>query len=82
MLGLRYWILPNIERYHDPITLSISEAIGRPVTIGKIEADWLGMRPHLLLTDVRVFEQARLGSTALALNQVDVVVSVVICGSG
>lgn len=73
MLGLRYWILPDIERYRGIITVSASQTIGQPVTIGKIEADWQGMRPHLSLTDVRILDKR--GQTALALPRVDNVVS-------
>ncbi len=73
LLGLRYWILPDIERYHGIITVSASQAIGQPVSIGKIEADWRGIRPHLLLTDVHILDKQ--GQTALALEHVDNVVS-------
>ncbi|MDD5179769.1 MAG: YhdP family protein [Gallionellaceae bacterium] len=73
LLGLRYWVLPDIERYHGIITVSASRAIGQPVSIGKIEADWRGLRPHLLLTDVRILDKQ--GQTALALQRVDNVVS-------
>ncbi len=74
ILGLRYWILPDIERYHNDITASLTQAIGQPVTIGKIEADWRGMRPHLMLSDVRILEKNKPGMTALALQHVDGVV--------
>ncbi len=73
LLGLRYWILPDIERYHGIITVSASQAIGQPVSIGKIEADWRGIHPHLLLTDVHILDKQ--GQTALALERVDNVVS-------
>ncbi len=73
ILGLRYWILPDIERYHGIITVSVSQAIGQPVSIDKIEADWRGIRPHLRLTDVHVLDKH--GQTALALEHVDGVVS-------
>jgi len=73
LLGLRYWILPDIERYHGIITVSASQAIGQAVSIGKIEADWRGIRPHLLLTDVHILDKQ--GQTALALERVDNVVS-------
>jgi uncharacterized protein (TIGR02099 family) len=75
VLGLRYWILPDIEHYHGLITGSVSQAIGQPVSIGKIEADWRGMRPHLLLTDVRILDKNKPDMTALALQHVDGVVS-------
>lgn len=75
VLGLRYWILPDIEHYHDEITASVSQAIGLPVTVGRIEADWRGVRPHLSFTDVRILDKNKPGTTALALQHVDGVVS-------
>ncbi len=75
VLALRYWILPDIEHYHGIITVSVSQAIGQPVSIGKIDADWSGMRPHLLLTDVRILDKNKPNLTALALQRVDSVVS-------
>ncbi|MFZ1546706.1 MAG: DUF3971 domain-containing protein, partial [Candidatus Nitrotoga sp.] len=73
LLTLRYLILPDIERYHDTISAMVSHVVGQPVTIGKIEADWQGIRPHLLFTDVLILDKQ--GQTMLALRQVDNVVS-------
>lgn len=73
LLGMRYWILPDIERYRGIITVSASEAIGQPVTIGKIEADLRGARLHLSLSDVHILDKR--GQTALILPRVDNVVS-------
>ena len=69
LLALRYWVLPGIERYHDDITAMASEAIGRSVRIGKIEADWHGFRPHLRLTNVRILDKQ--GQTVLTLSRVE-----------
>lgn len=71
MLGLRYWLLPGIESLHDVITISASQAIGQPLTIGKIEADWSGLRPHLTLSDVRIMDKVKPGEVALVLQRVD-----------
>ena len=46
-LGLRYWVLPNVERYRPDIVSAVSAAIGRPVTVERISADWRGLRPQL-----------------------------------
>jgi uncharacterized protein (TIGR02099 family) len=73
IIALRYWVLPDIERYHDDITASVSTAIGQPVTIDKITADWQGIRPHLSLVDVRIMD--RQGQAALTLRHVDTTVS-------
>lgn len=73
MLALRYWVLPDIERYHDSITAMASHVVGQPVTIGRIRADWQGMHPHLRFSDVRILD--KYGKTVLALRKVDNVVS-------
>ena len=72
-LALRFWVLPDIARYHGDISAKVSQTIGRPVIIGKIEADWRGLRPHLLFTDVRILDMQ--GKIALALPSVDNVLS-------
>lgn len=57
VLGLRYYLLPQIERYHADIVAASSLALGRPVTIGRIEADWHGLRPRLSLSEVTVLDE-------------------------
>ena len=69
VLLARYWLLPGIERFHDQIAYAVGNAVGRPVTIGRIEADWRGFRPHLLLINVRFMD--RQGLAALALEKVE-----------
>ncbi|MGA8865121.1 MAG: AsmA-like C-terminal region-containing protein [Gallionella sp.] len=69
IMALRYWLLPNIEQFHDSITSSLSAAIGSPVTIGKIQSEWLGYMPRLNLADVRILDDQR--QTALALKSID-----------
>ncbi len=73
VLSLRYWVLPDIEQYHDRIAASVSQALGQPVAIGRIEADWDGIGPHLRLTDIRIMSKQ--GEAVLTLQRVDVVVS-------
>ena len=69
VMSLRYWLLPDIEQYHDRITSTFSAAIGNPVTIGRIEGDWQGFLPRLTFTDVRILDEQR--QTALALQHID-----------
>jgi uncharacterized protein (TIGR02099 family) len=73
LLGLRYWLLPNAERYREDLTAAISRSIGLPVRIGAIETDWLGLRPRLTIADVRVYD--RQGREALVLPLVENVLS-------
>lgn len=69
LLMLRHWILPDIERYHEAIVYAVSHALGKPVIIGRIEADWYGFRPHLLLVNVRILDQKQ--QAALVLERVE-----------
>ena len=69
VLALRYWVLPNADNYRDSIAQSVSKAAGQRVTIGKISADWDGLRPRLHLGNVVVYDKA--GRAALTLQRVD-----------
>ncbi|MEI7844108.1 MAG: DUF3971 domain-containing protein, partial [Gallionellaceae bacterium] len=69
LASLRFWVLPNIENYHPEIVTLASRAFGLPVQIGKIEADWHGLRPRLVFTDVRLLDEQ--GNSALILRRID-----------
>ena len=69
VLGMRYWILPNIGEYRADIERVVSEAAGRKIAIGDIRASWDGLRPKLVLERVRVLDAA--GRSALELPRVD-----------
>jgi uncharacterized protein (TIGR02099 family) len=73
IIVLRYWLLPDIEQYHEKITTSITRAIGRPVTIEKIAGDWQGLRPSLSLVNLAILDDQR--NPALVLPSVRVSVS-------
>jgi uncharacterized protein (TIGR02099 family) len=72
-LALRYWVLPDIERFREQIVAATSHALGLPVRVGSIEAGWLGLRPHVTLTDVRI--QDAQGREALVLPSVENVIA-------
>ncbi|MDP2879153.1 MAG: YhdP family protein, partial [Sulfuricella sp.] len=69
VVALRYWILPNIGQYREDIAASITRAAGQRVMIGAINANWEGLRPHLALREVQVYD--RQGRPALVLQHVD-----------
>jgi uncharacterized protein (TIGR02099 family) len=73
LLALRYWVLPNIERYRGDIVAAISRGVGLEVRVGRIEAGWQGLRPHISLSDVRIYDAA--GREALVLPSVENIVS-------
>ena len=69
VLTLRYWFLPNIEQYREDIAAAVSRAANVSITIGRISADWDGVRPHLKLEQVSVYDRS--GRRALDLGRVE-----------
>src|SRR5207302_1428885 len=56
VLALRFWLLPDIERYRGDIVAAIERAVGLPIKIASIEAGWLGLRPQISLSDVHLYD--------------------------
>ena len=73
VLLLRYSILPNIEIYRPDIEKMVSQHLGQPVSIGRVEASWDGINPDLTLRDVRVADAQ--GRPALAFSEVEAILS-------
>jgi uncharacterized protein involved in outer membrane biogenesis len=69
VLAVRFWLLPDVERYRDRIVLALSATIGQPVRIGGIEARWFGLNPYIRLRDVRIYDHA--GREALGLPSIE-----------
>jgi uncharacterized protein (TIGR02099 family) len=69
VLGLRYWVLPNIADYRGNISDAISRVTGVPSKLGKIEAGWDGLRPHLKFADLTLQDERR--QQGLALTEVE-----------
>ena len=74
VLALRYWVLPDIERYRGDIVAAMSRAIGLPVKIGahRAPAGWACGRGSTL-SDVRIYDAQ--GREALVLPAVENVVA-------
>jgi uncharacterized protein YhdP len=73
VLALRFWVLPDIERYREDIVSAFSRGIGLPVRVGAIRAGWLGLRPQVGLSDVRIYDAQ--GREALVLPSIENVVA-------
>ena len=69
VLGLRYWLLPNIDHYRDDIARAVSNASHQHIAIGKISGNWDGLRPRLVLEDVTVYDRS--DRPALEFSRVD-----------
>src|SRR5207244_11150595 len=73
VLVLRYGLLPQAERLRPEIVAQVAATVGQPVTIGRIEAEWLGLRPQINLSDVRIYDAE--GREALILPSVENILS-------
>jgi len=69
VLLLRYWALPHIDEYRQQIVEGLARATHQRVQIGRIEGDWEGFRPRLILRDVSLLDAQ--GEERLKLEQID-----------
>lgn len=69
VLGLRYWLLPNIDHFRDDIARVVSNASRQHISIGKISGNWDGLRPRLVLENVTVYDRS--DRPALEFSRVD-----------
>ena len=72
-VSVRYLVLPNVGTWRSAIAEQASSAVGAPVRIGAIHADWDGFRPRLHLRQVDVLDGR--GEVALGLDRVDATIA-------
>ncbi|WP_143705182.1 YhdP family protein [Pollutimonas nitritireducens] len=56
-LGVRYWLLPNVDQWRPQIAQQLSSALNVTVNLGHISADWSGLRPRLAMSDVTLIDK-------------------------
>jgi len=71
-LALRFWLLPQVERYREEVVAALTRAVGLPVAIGALSAEWDGLHPRLTLSQVRISDRS--GREALVLPAIEPVV--------
>ena len=55
-LTVRHAVLPNVERYRSEIVAAATQGLGMRIEVNAIRADWRGLRPHIELNDLRVYD--------------------------
>lgn len=73
LVVVRYAVLPAIDDYRPGIERMVGRAIGASVTIGKIDAEWLGLHPSFELSGVQVSDPS--GQPGLSLPRVSAILS-------
>lgn len=71
-ITFRFWVMPNISGYQGMLEDAAGKAIGQPVRIGALEADWHGLNPRVILRDVRMTPPS---GAPLLLPRVEAVIS-------
>ncbi|MFC4158551.1 YhdP family protein [Chitinimonas lacunae] len=46
---INWWLFPNLDRYRHVVETRLSDAIGRPVQIGRLDGGWSNLKPSLTL---------------------------------
>jgi uncharacterized protein (TIGR02099 family) len=72
-LYLRIVIMPDVDRYKADIEGLAGKAIGMPLRIGAVEADWWGLNPRFSLRNVRLVQAG--AEAPLSLSRVDATLS-------
>lgn len=57
VLGVRYWLLPNIDQFRPYIAQQLSLALDTEVSVAAVSAEWPGLNPSLALKDVVLTDQ-------------------------
>ena len=69
-LAFKFWVMPNISGYEGLLEDAAGKALGQPVDIGRLEADWHGLNPRVTLRQVRMLPP---GGAPLVLPRVEAV---------
>jgi uncharacterized protein (TIGR02099 family) len=69
MLATRYWVMPRVNEWRPQVERIVSDVLGAPVKIGRMEASWRGLNPVVALNDVVI--AGRGGAAVLALPRIE-----------
>lgn len=72
-IAVQFYFFPNIDQYKEKIANYATVAAKQKVVIGNIQAGWKGVNPHLVVSNIDIYDaQSR---PALQLNNTDIVFS-------
>ncbi len=58
VLGLKWVVFPHVSEYKPQLEQSLGQILGRPVSIGLLEASWRGLNPRVGVQHFRVGDPA------------------------
>lgn len=72
-IAIEFFIFPNINHYKDDIAKKIREKNNLNIEIGEIKAGWKHLEPHLVLSNITLYDQE--SRPALQLTDTEILVS-------
>ena len=69
VLAVRFWVLPHMPDYREPIARQLSDSMHQRVAIGSLEGHWSGLNLQLALGNVVIYDRAN--EPALTLERID-----------
>ena len=54
VLGVRYWLIPHIDDWREPIAKALSAATQSEIEIGRLSAQWNDVLPEIHVHDIYV----------------------------
>lgn len=65
----QFWFIPRLEAYRPALVAEFSRMTGMKIDVGAIEGGWEGLRPALVLKNLRAYNQA--GESALSFSRLE-----------
>ena len=72
-IGMRYWLLPNIDHWREPLQRELSAMLSMQLQLGEVTAEWGGRHPRIVLRDASLYDAD--GQLLLAIPSLDAVVA-------
>ena len=72
IIGVRYWLLPNIDQWREPLEQQLSQMLELQLETGRISAVWKGVYPRLRVDALQLRDDA--GRPLLEVPRVEAVV--------
>src|SRR5690606_27139307 len=60
--ALRFWIVPQLDRWREPIQQQLSMVLGTPIEFTRITGSWKGLYPSVELYSLKWGETAQNGA--------------------
>lgn len=61
LITLKWWVLPELDRYQPRLESALSQRLGVPVEIGSLSGSWVGLNPQIHLQSLQLSASGQAG---------------------